>query len=265
MSRISSTFLDLKSGNKKALVGYIVIGDPDMQSSLSVMNLMVSQGVNLLELGVAFSDPMAEGPVIQRAHERALESKTTLAKTINLVKGFREKNNTTPIILMGYSNTFECMGINKFCKLASKCGVDGVLLVDMPPEESLLLSKEANKFDLDIIRLISPNTSKERIKQICTQASGYIYYISLKGITGADSLDVEDVRKKIGILKEVTNLPIVIGFGIKDGVMVRKVRDLADGVVVGSALVEIISEGKKDMDLKLNEKLKDLIASLNAN
>ena len=263
MNRIKKLFLKLNEKEKKAFIAYFVAGDPNISSTLINMHLMVSKGVDLLELGVAFSDPMAEGQTIQRAHERALAKGITLKKTLNLVKEFRRKDQLTPIVLMGYLNPFEAMGADNFFKEAHSSGVDGILIVDMPPQESKYFTKISKKFDIDIIRLIAPTTSSTRIEEICKGASGYIYYISLKGITGADTLKVREVKKRIKILSRATDLPIVIGFGIKEGSMVRSVKNLADGIVVGSALVDIISKERVNMNTKLTQKVEELAEALN--
>ena len=234
MGRIETSFLDLAELKQKALIGYIVSGDPNISSTLMAMHLMVEEGVHVIELGIAFSDPMAEGPSIQRAHERALAEKISLEATLKLVKSFRKKDKKTPVVLMGYMNTFEALGSEVFSYAAKDNGVDGILIVDMPLEASDEFTEGCRKQGLDVIRLIAPNTTESRIKKICKQASGYIYYISLKGITGADSINPKEVEKKVLKLKNLTDLPVVIGFGIKDGKSASKVKDLADGVVAVS-------------------------------
>ena len=247
MGRIQQTFLDLEKLKKKALVGYIVSGDPDVSSTLNAMQLMVKGGVHVIELGIAFSDPMAEGPSIQQGHERALKNKISLLDTLNLVKSFREEDDKTPIVLMGYMNTFEALGSKVFSSTAKENGVDGILIVDMPIEESAEFTEQTKKHGIDVIRLVAPTTSESRIKKICKQASGYVYYISLKGIK----------------LKELTELPVVIGFGIKDGSTASSVRDLADGIVVGSTLVDIMGGNKEEIERHLSIKIDDLSQALN--
>tara|TARA_B100000029_G_C17349219_1_gene878224 strand:- start:270 stop:944 length:675 start_codon:yes stop_codon:yes gene_type:complete len=223
---------------------------------------MVREGVHIIELGIAFSDPMAEGPSIQQGHERALSNSISLTKTLDLVNTFREKDKKTPVVLMGYMNTFEAIGSNSFSIKAKENGVDGILIVDMPLEESEQFSEYTSKNGIDLIRLIAPTTEESRIKKICSKASGYIYYISLKGITGANSLNPEEVKNKVSKLKELTDLPIVIGFGIKDGKSASKMRDLADGVVVGSALVDIMGGDKGEIVNHLSIKIKELSQAL---
>ena len=262
MGRIQQTFSELKNSNKKALIGYIVSGDPDISSTLNAMHLMVEGGVHVIELGIAFSDPMAEGFSIQRGHERALLSKISLEDTLNLVRTFREKDNETPVILMGYMNTFEALGSKNFSSTAKKNGVDGILIVDMSLEESKEFTEETKKQGIDVIRLVAPTTSKSRMKKICSEATGYIYYISLKGITGANSINVEEVSTKVGVLRKMTTLPVVIGFGIKDGKTANKVKDLSDGIVVGSVLVDIMGGKKDEIEKELSIKIKDLSQAL---
>ena len=263
MSRIKQTFSNLEKLKKKALVAYIVSGDPDISSTLDAMHLMVQGGVNVIELGIAFSDPMAEGPSIQQGHQRALLNKISLEDTLQLVKNFREKDNETPIVLMGYMNTFEALGSKVFSSKAKKIGVDGILIVDMPVEESGEFSKQTKKHGIDVIRLVAPTTSEQRIKKICKEASGFVYYISLKGITGANSINSEEVGSKVLRLKDLTELPVVIGFGIKDGAAASTVKDLADGIVVGSTLVDIMGGNKEEIEKHLSIKIKDFSQALN--
>ena len=262
MSRIESTFNNLREQKKKALVTYLVVGDPDLETTLDLMEVMVSKGVDILELGISFSDPMAEGPTIQHAHERALENKTTLSDALDLVTQFRKKDSITPVVFMGYMNPFEAMGADNFCSRASKSGLDGILLVDMPPEESKNFTKAASRNGLDLIRLIAPTTDEKRIKNICTDASGYIYYISVKGVTGANKFDPLEVKSKVHTIQSITDLPVVVGFGIKDADSVASVRDLSDGIVVGSALVSLIAEGKNQLSGKISNKIEELSSAL---
>ena len=216
MSRIKRTFSSLQEQGKQALIAYLVAGVPNVESTVSLMHLMIDKGVDILELGVAFSDPMSEGPLIQKAHEKALTNNVTIKEVLYIVKEFRKKDIHTPVVLMGYTNPFESMGVDKFCSRAAAVGIDGLLLVDMPFEESNEFYKAATSRNIDIIRLVAPTTNKARVKEICLNATGYIYYISLKGITGAASFNPRDVKEKVKTLKRSTNLPIAIGFGIKN-------------------------------------------------
>tara|TARA_B100001769_G_scaffold163484_1_gene128466 strand:- start:1133 stop:1804 length:672 start_codon:yes stop_codon:yes gene_type:complete len=218
---------------------------------------MVEEGADIIEIGIPFSDPMAEGISIQKGHERALLNKTSIKDALNLVSKFRRSNESTPIVFMGYMNTFESMGVKEFCKEASSQGVDGLLIVDMPPEESTEFSIEAKNNQIDVIRLIAPTTDISRVKEICDLSSGYIYYISVKGITGSNDLDSEDVNQKVKLLSSKTDLPIAIGFGIKDSDSALSVKDLADGIVAGSVFVDLIGEGG-DTISKVAKKTKEL-------
>ena len=256
-SRIKETFSKVNAQDQTALITYIVSGDPDLDTTLKIMDTMVEEGADIIELGIPFSDPMAEGISIQRGHERALKKGTSLKNALDLVKKFRSTNSNTPIVFMGYMNTFESMGAERFMIEAVDVGVDGILIVDMPPEESSSFSEQAKKYDIDIIRLIAPTTSSERAQKISSQSSGYIYYISVKGITGASNIDSDDVKDKVGILRTYTDLPIAIGFGIKDSDSASSVKDAADGIVAGSVFVDLIGQGE-DIIEKVASKTKEL-------
>ena len=244
MSRISSCLSRLKEQNRKALIPYIVAGDPALDNCVPVMHALVEGGADIIELGVPFSDPMAEGPVIQQAHERALLHNVSLRDVLNCVKQFREKDTQTPVVLMGYANPVEVMGYQSFANAASDAGVDGILTVDMPPEEAEEFISILRKHDIDNIFLIAPTTIEERVRLIANNASGYLYYVSLKGVTGAGHLDVESVKKKVGQIQGITSLPVCVGFGIKDADSAQRIASLAQGAVVGSALVDKISQAK---------------------
>lgn len=242
MSRIAKCFESLRQNNRKALIPYIVCGDPLADVTLPAMHALVSSGADVIELGVPFSDPMAEGPTIQKAHERALLNHASLSSTLAVVKAFRETNTETPVVLMGYANPVERMGYESFAKLAAESGVDGLLTVDMPPEESSALNTVLKKHGIDIIFLIAPTTTRERQKSIADMATGYIYYVSLKGVTGAGHLDKEAVKTKVSEIRQVTGLPLCVGFGIKDGSSARAIAETADGAVVGSVLVQKMAD-----------------------
>ncbi|MBR9805023.1 tryptophan synthase subunit alpha [bacterium] len=237
MSRIASRMQQLRDSQKKAFIPYIVAGDPCLEATLPCLHALVESGADILELGVPFSDPMAEGPVIQMGHERALEHHTTLLQVLEIVREFRLTDDMTPIVLMGYANPVEVMGYQAFAEAAAKAGVDGVLLVDMPPEESAELQASLKAQALDQIFLIAPTTTAARIESICRLASGYIYYVSLKGVTGAGHLDTAEVQEKVLQVKTQTSLPVCVGFGIRDADSAQKIASVADGVVVGSVLV----------------------------
>lgn len=238
MSRIQAAFNALQG--KKALIPYVTAGDPNLNTTLDIMHSMVKNGADVIELGVPFSDPMADGPVIQRAAERALVHNVCLKDILNLVAEFRVTNADTPIVLMGYLNPILAMGYQEFASAAQKAGVDGVLTVDCPSEEIEDLHQALKKENVDCIFLISPSTPTERIEQISARASGFLYYVSLKGVTGSASLDIAQVARKIAHLREHTNLPIGVGFGIKDSKTAAAIAQVADAVVVGSRIVEAI-------------------------
>ena len=238
MSRIASCLQNLQTHNKKALIPYIVAGDPDAAATLATLHAMVAAGADILEIGVPFSDPMAEGPVIQKGHERALASGMSMKHLLDLLKQFRLTENTTPIVLMGYANPVVHMGYAQFADAAAAVGVDGLLTVDIPPEEGSDLNRELKRVGIDNIFLLAPTTTDERAKQICELATGYLYYVSLKGVTGAGNIDTNEVRTKLAHFRTYTALPLCVGFGIKDAASARIVAENADGVVVGSVLVD---------------------------
>lgn len=238
MNRITARLADAKQQGRKALVTYIVNGDPVPDATLTTMHAMVDAGVDIIELGVPFSDPMAEGPVIALGHERALANKTSLKSTMAVVKAFRETNNETPVVLMGYANPVERMGYESFAAQASEAGVDGLLTVDLPPEEAADLNAELKKVNIENIFLLAPTTNRERAQSIVDLASGFLYYVSLKGVTGAGHLDLASVEEKLTELRQLTELPICVGFGIKDAATAKAIGQYADGAVVGSLLVE---------------------------
>ena len=237
MSRIQSVFAELKVQGKKALIPYITAGDSHPDQTVPLMHALVASGADMIELGVPFSDPMADGPVIQRASERALVHKMGLRKVLNMVKTFRETNQTTPIILMGYANPIEAMGAEQFVSLAQTSGVDGVLTVDYPPEECEAFNGQLAQANIDSIFLLSPTTEPSRTELIVKQATGFLYYVSLKGVTGAANLDIVEVKKRVAEIRNQTSLPIGVGFGVKDAATARDVAAIADAVVVGSRMV----------------------------
>ncbi|MBF0264508.1 MAG: tryptophan synthase subunit alpha [Gammaproteobacteria bacterium] len=243
MSRISSVFESLKNNNQKALIPYITAGDPNLDITVPLMHEMVKAGANIIELGIPFSDPMADGPVIQKASERALVHNTSLMDVFNLVKQFREDDKDTPIILMGYLNPIEIMGYQNFVDQAHAADIDGVLIVDFPPEESHEFNIAMKEKELDTIFLLSPTTTDNRIKLICDQASGFVYYVAIKGVTGSAQLDTADIADRITHIKNMTQLPIGVGFGIKNAETASKLGAAADAVIVGSANVQLIESG----------------------
>lgn len=242
MSRIAPYLEQLKHNRRKALIPYIVGGDPFTAVTVPVMHAMVDAGADIIELGVPFSDPMAEGPVIQLAHERALMHNTSLRDVLGMVAEFRKTNQATPVVLMGYANPVEVMGYEIFAKAAHEAGIDGVLIVDLPPEEAGDLTQALRRVAIDMIYLIAPTTTLQRAEGIARSASGYLYYVSLKGVTGAGHLDVESVADKLAGIRSITSLPVCVGFGIKDGASAAQIASLADGAVVGSVLVQQMAD-----------------------
>ncbi len=258
MSRISQTFETLKQRNRKALIPFVTAGDPQPGFTVPLMHQLVSSGADILEVGVPFSDPMADGPVIQAADERALKHNVSLENVLDMVSEFRLEDDKTPIVLMGYLNPLEIMGYEKFAKQAEKASIDGVIVVDMPPEEAGEFTQLMTEHGMNTIFLISPTTNAERIKKINQHASGYLYYVSLKGVTGANTLDVESVENKLHQIRSLTDLPVGVGFGIKDGQTAQAVSKIADAVVVGSALVKQIAEHQDDQQ-QMNQQVSNIM------
>ncbi|MHB8741804.1 MAG: tryptophan synthase subunit alpha [Sulfuricaulis sp.] len=242
MSRIAQKFQTLKQQGRCGLIPYITAGDPEPWITIPLMHALVKNGADILELGVPFSDPMADGPVIQRAAERALKHKISLRQVLAMVREFRGQDKTTPVILMGYLNPIEAMGYERFARDAAESGVDGVLTVDLPPEEAEGLQSAMRDQGLDTIYLLSPTSSLERIKLITQAASGFIYYVSLRGVTGASNLDVGEVSAKLKKIRSHTDLPLGVGFGINSPETASQVAKFADAVIVGSALVKQVEE-----------------------
>ncbi|MBI1425331.1 MAG: tryptophan synthase subunit alpha [Gammaproteobacteria bacterium] len=261
MSRIGARFSQLAGEARKALIPYLTAGDPNPDFTVPLMHAMVEAGADILEVGVPFSDPMAEGPVIQHAMERALLHHVSLQQVIDMVATFRTKDATTPVLLMGYLNPVEVMGYETFVNKASAAGIDGVLLVDLPPEEAEALLKYARPAGLDVIFLVAPTTTPQRMKTIAATSSGFVYYVSLKGVTGAGHLNTEEVQRRVTEIKSVSTLPVGVGFGIKDGASAKSIAAVADAVVVGSALVRLIEANIPSLD-KTRGAVADLISEM---
>lgn len=264
MNRISRCFHNLKQAKRKALVTYVVSGDPHAEATLPTMHEMVKEGVDVIELGVPFSDPMAEGPTIQLGHERALAHKTSLRSTLATVKAFRESNADTPVVLMGYDNPIERMGYEVFAREAANAGVDGVIIVDLPPEEAEALNAHLLNAQIENIFLLAPTTTAKRAEHIISLASGFLYYVSLKGVTGAGNLDVDSVNQKVSEFRKLTDLPICVGFGIKTGDAAKAVTQLADGAVVGSLLVDKMGQMAGDSPADIAAAVGKLVAPIRA-
>ena len=237
MNRLRQKLTDLKDQNKKALVAYLVAGDPDLDSTLNLMHLFVKSGVDVIEIGVPFTDPIAEGPVIQKAHDRALKNNISLVDIIKLVEQFREADNTTPVILMGYLNTFSFH--KNIIDKSDENGVDAVLVVDIPGELSISSYGISNP-NIDSISLISPTTSEDRIKKIAENGSGFIYYVTLRGVTGSSNLDVDEINTNIKKIRSYSDIPTLAGFGIKSNEDAKLLSEYSDGIVVGSSIVDMI-------------------------
>jgi len=242
MSRITACFEQLKKDGQTALIPYITAGDPEPWVTVPMLHALVDSGANLIELGVPFSDPMSDGPVIQKACERALKNDVSLSHVLDMVAQFREKDTETPIVLMGYTNPLEALGYETFAEQAQQAGVDGILTVDMPPEESETFLASMDKHEIDTIFLVAPTTTDDRMAFIAEHAKGFIYYVSLKGVTGSATIDVSQLSDKLADLRTHTELPLGVGFGIRDGQSAAAVSEVADAVVVGSALVNCIAE-----------------------
>ncbi len=261
MSRLANTFEALAQAGRKALVPFITAGDPYPDFTVPMMHAMVEAGVDVIELGVPFSDPMADGPVIQRASERALAHKMSLRRTLAIAMEFRRTNQHTPVVLMGYLNPIEAMGYEEFANAAQRADVDGVLTVDLPPEEGEECSALLKARGIDPIFLLAPNSSVERIQKMDVVGSGYLYYVSLKGVTGAGHLDTANVKAKLEELRANTRLPVAIGFGVKDAETAKTIGALGDGVVVGSALISKI-EANLDSPEQAKQDIIELLASM---
>ena len=244
MNRIEKTFARVDRQKETALVGFVTAGDPTVQTSLQIIEVMLRQGVDILELGVPFSDPMADGPAIQLANIRALAAKQDLAKTLEMVREFRQDNQTTPLVLMGYFNPIHKMGVERFLTEAVEAGVDGLIVVDLPPEHNEDLCDPAQAAGIDFIRLTTPTTDDKRLPKVLGGSSGFVYYVSVAGVTGAGSATLEHVEEAVARLKRHTDLPVCVGFGIRTPDQAAAIARLSEGVVVGSALIDQIANAE---------------------
>jgi tryptophan synthase alpha chain len=240
MSRIQTTFDELKQQQRKALIPFITAGDPSQRLTVPLLHALVEAGADVLELGVPFSDPMADGPTIQRASERALRNGTSLRGVLDMVAEFRKQDATTPVVLMGYGNPIEAMGWEAFAQRCAEVGVDGALTVDFPPEESHEAFEHLQRHNIAPIFLLAPTTNEERIANVSKLARGYVYYVSLKGVTGSGNIDLSAIEQKLPQLRKHIKLPIGVGFGIRDAATAKAVSRVCDGVVVGSRIVQEI-------------------------
>jgi tryptophan synthase alpha chain len=243
VSRIDAAFERLRAAGRTALIPYVTVGDPSLAQTPAILHALVEAGADIVELGVPFSDPMADGPVIQRASERALRQGVSLRDVLGVVRDFRARDSATPIVLMGYANPIEAMGIGAFAQAARAAQVDGVLVVDYPPEEAESFSAVLAAHDIAVIFLLSPTTSAARIAAVARMASGYVYYVSLKGVTGAGHLDTADVARKLAEIRRHVQLPVGVGFGIRDAQGAQAIAAHADAVVIGSRIIQEIEGG----------------------
>jgi tryptophan synthase alpha chain len=246
MSRITGCFEALAKAKRKALIPYIMAGDPHPSLTVPLMRALVEAGADIIELGVPFSDPMADGPVVQRSGERALKHGVGLPKVLDMMRAFRQADNATPVVLMGYANPIEAMGAEKFAAAAKAAGVDGVLVVDYPPEECVEFAALMKRNDVDPIFLLAPTSTDKRIDEVARSGSGYLYYVSLRGVTGASNIDFSEIAKKIPAIRAATRMPIGVGFGIRDAESARRVAQSADAVVIGSRIIQEIEAGSAD-------------------
>jgi tryptophan synthase alpha chain len=246
MSRIQGRFEALARAKRKALIPYITAGDPHPALTVPLMRALVEAGADIVELGVPFSDPMADGPVIQRSGERALKHGVGLADVLALVSEFRQKDEDTPVVLMGYANPIEAMGAEKFAAAAKAAGVDGVIVVDYPPEECVEFCALMKRNDVDAVFLLAPTSTDKRIHEVARSGSGYLYYVSLRGVTGAAHMDLSEISSRIPKIRAATRLPIGVGFGIRDAESARRVAQTADAVVIGSRIIQEIEAGSAD-------------------
>ncbi|ARE39609.1 Tryptophan synthase alpha chain [Rhodovulum sp. P5] len=242
MTRIDDTFQRLKAEGKKAFVAYVMAGDPDYDTSLEIVKGLPGAGVDIIELGLPFTDPMADGPTIQLAGQRALEGGQTLQKTLDMAKAFREGDDSTPIVMMGYYNPIYNRGVDTFLKDAKEAGIDGLIVVDLPPEEDDELCIPAQKAGLNFIRLATPTTDDKRLPRVLQNTSGFVYYVSITGITGAAEAQAADVAPEVARIKGQTDLPVIVGFGIKTPETAEAIAGVADGAVVGSAIVKQVED-----------------------
>jgi len=268
MSRLAELFSTLKRQHKRALIPYVVAGDPSPSGTVQLLHRLVAAGADVLEVGVPFSDPMSEGLVIQLGHERALANGITLRAVLDLVREFRRDNTETPVVLMGYANPIERFGYDAFAEASADAGVDGLITVDLPPEEAERLDNALIQVGIDNIFLISPTTAYERIKTIVARARGFIYYVAVKGVTGSGRLDVDEVAERVAVIRGLTDLPVAVGFGIKDAESAQRVAGVADAVVVGSALIdEMVRKSQADAsaeEIQIHEAAVKLLGRIRA-
>ena len=263
MNRLSSFFKKNLSEDKVALITYLICGDPDIRTTQKIMKTMVDSGVDVIELGIPFTDPIADGPIIQKGVERALKKNISLNNIFSLVKEFRKTNTFTPIVLMGYMNPIEKMGYKNFSASAKKYGVDGVLIVDLPPEESAEINLTLSKNNISQIFLASPTTEENRLQNIINSSSGYLYYVSLKGITGSPIKNFSPIKNNVEKIRKISKykIPVVVGFGIKNKIVAKNIGKFSDGIIIGSSIVELIEENYHQKDI-MYKKIKSFLVNI---
>jgi tryptophan synthase alpha chain len=244
VSRIAQRFAELKAKGRAAFVPFITAGDPDLETSRAILNALPGVGADLIELGMPFSDPMADGPAVQASNLRALKAGASMARTFELVRDFRKRDGKTPIVLMGYYNPVHAMGVENFVKEVKAAGADGLIIVDLPPEEDAVLQTPARAAGIDVIRLVTPTTHDARLNKVLDGASGFLYYVSIAGITGTKSFAASDVKAALARIREATTLPVAVGFGIKTPAQAGEIARIADAAVVGSAIVSVIGDNQ---------------------
>jgi len=264
--RLENKFNQLKSEKRGGLVTFITAGDPDPETSRSILNSLANSGADIIELGMPFSDPVADGPAIQLSSLRAINAGTTLAGIIEMVGEFRKTDTDTPVVLMGYYNPVYCYGVDKFINDCTSAGVDGLIIVDLPPEENDELYQPASKAQIDLIHLITPTTDQERLQVLLEKSSGFLYYVSIAGITGTDSAAENVIKQRVEFIRNSTDLPVAVGFGIKTGQDVKTMTKYADAAVVGSTIVQIIESNQNAQAQTLvglvEEKVKELASGI---
>jgi tryptophan synthase alpha chain len=268
VSRIAQRFAELKAKGRAAFVPFITAGDPDLETSRAILNALPGVGADLIELGMPFSDPMADGPAVQASNLRALKAGASMARTFELVRDFRKRDGKTPIVLMGYYNPVHAMGVENFVKEVKAAGADGLIIVDLPPEEDAVLQTPARAAGIDVIRLVTPTTHDARLNKVLDGASGFLYYVSIAGITGTKSFAASDVKAALARIREATTLPVAVGFGIKTPAQAGEIARIADAAVVGSAIVSVIGDnqgaGRDQIVTKVTELCRALAESTHA-
>jgi tryptophan synthase alpha chain len=262
MSRIAARFAELKAQGRAAFVPFITAGDPDLETSRAILEALPGAGADVIELGMPFTDPMADGPAVQASSLRALKAGATMARTFDLVRGFRQRDDKTPIVLMGYYNPIHARGAEAFVREAAEAGIDGLIVVDLPPEEDSVLLGPAHAAGIDIIRLVTPTTHDARLARVLQGASGYLYYVSITGVTGTKSFSEDAVKAALSRIRKATDLPVAVGFGIRTPAQAAQIARIADAAVVGSAIVSLVAENQEAGQDAVVAKVTELCRSL---